>query len=88
MNCFCVREFETAVIRELGYCSAIHSDSEPQPQPSSRMRSPSASLARSQVSESMRASASSSVDSPAPKNPQEYFRCRPSTSSKNSQGNS
>jgi hypothetical protein len=59
MNCFWVREFETPVMRALGYFSAIHSDSEPQPQPSSRMRSPSARRARWQVSASMRASAAS-----------------------------
>jgi hypothetical protein len=38
MNAFCVRAFDTATMRALGYCSAIHNDKAPQPQPSSRRR--------------------------------------------------
>ena len=60
MNCFCVREFDTATIaRAAGSAAAIHRLSEPQPQPSSRIASPSARRARWQVSASMRSSASS-----------------------------
>ena len=47
MNRFCVRELDTAVIREVGEAgSAIHSVSEPHPQPSSRISFAVAQTAR------------------------------------------
>ena len=74
MNCFWLREFETAVIREAGKCSAIHSVSDPQPQPSSSTSSPSCSAARLQVRASMSDSAWSRLVTPGLKYAEEYFR--------------
>ena len=83
-----VELLDTAVMRDAGYCSAIHSVSEPQPQPSSSTSWPSTSSARSQVSRSIAASASGRVWTPRGHRALEYFRCGPSISSKKRVGTS
>ncbi len=59
MDSRCGAELETAVMRLLGYASAIHRVSEPQPQPSSSTRWPSRRSARAQVSARAASSAAS-----------------------------
>ncbi len=89
MEAFAGAEFDTAVMRAFGNCSAIHKDSEPQPQPSSRIDWPSASAAwAASLGERDVLGFGQGLVAAGGRGKDEYLRRGPSVSPKNSGGNS